>query len=81
MVCFDPSSKLGYDQFFGDNRLPPIVQALGAKFMTEVRCKDTITKQQSGFRERETNSAEAKEDRDRGGETNASLLLCCGTIP
>ena len=49
--------------------------------MTEVRCKDTITRQHSRVRERkkETIKVEAKEDTDKGGETNASLLLCCGT--
>ena len=55
--------------------------------MTEVHCKDTITRQHRGVREREretkteTNKAEAKEDTDRGSETNASLFLCCGTEP
>ena len=52
--------------------------------MTEVHCKDTITRQHKGVRERERErpmKLNLKEDRDRGGETNASILLCCGTRP
>jgi len=51
--------------------------------MTEVCCKDRVTRQHSGIREREreTNRIEVKEDRGRGGETNESLILCCSTKP
>ena len=53
---------------------------LGAKRMIEVRCKDTITRQHRGRRERERErererlmKLNLKEDRDRGGKTNALL--------
>ena len=50
--------------------------------MTEVRYKDTITYTTQGERERERPmNLNLKEDRGKGGKTNASLILCCGAEP
>lgn len=53
--------------------------------MIEVHCKDTITQTTQGSQgEREGKrpmKLKLKGDSDRGGETIASLILCCGTRP
>ena len=59
MVYFGPSNCNRLDDQKLCNRFPPSMRALGANCMTEVRCKNSITRYQKGS-QRERNIRSTK---------------------